>query len=130
MMTRRFAMLARPDSISVQLPDAVRTTTFRWTAGAFALCIVLFSAFVYWKAADYLTAKTDDALTEASFAIAGDPPDRQLTAIDDRLSEDPRRVKLAGLFGADGHRIRGQSGRPATWSPDRRPGSERGSDPD
>jgi signal transduction histidine kinase len=107
MMTRRFAMLARPDSISVQLPDAVRTTTFRWTAGAFAVCIVLFSAFVYWKAADYLMAKTDDALTQASLAIAGDPPNRQLNAIDDRLSEDPRRVKLAGLFGADGHRIAG-----------------------
>jgi signal transduction histidine kinase len=100
-------MFAAPEFITVHLPDAVRTTTFRWTAGAFALCIVLFSAFVYWKAADYLTAKTDDALTEASLAIAGDPPNRLLNAIDDRLSEDPRRVKLAGLFGADGHRIAG-----------------------
>jgi signal transduction histidine kinase len=106
MKTRRYATLAIPDSIAV-LPDSVRTATFRWTAGAFAVCIVLFSAFVYWKAADYLLAKTDDALTEASFAIADDPPDRQLNAIDDRLSEDPRRVKLAGLFGADGHRIAG-----------------------
>lgn len=100
-------MLARPDSISVQLPDAVRTTTFRWTAGAFAVCIVLFSVFVYWKAADYLLAKTDAAITEASLAIAADSPDRQLNAIDDRLSEDPRRIKLAGLFGPDGHRIAG-----------------------
>jgi hypothetical protein len=107
MMARRFAMLARPDSISVQLPDAVRTTTFRWTAGAFAVCIVLFSVFVYWKAADYLLAKTDAAITEASLAIAADSPDRQLNAIDDRLSEDPRRIKLAGLFGPDGHRIAG-----------------------
>jgi signal transduction histidine kinase len=100
-------MLAVPDSISVQLPDAVRTTTFRWTAGAFAVCIVLFSAFVYWEAADYLLSKTDATLTEASLAIAVDSPDRQLNAIDDRLSEDPRRIKLAGLFGADGHRIAG-----------------------
>jgi signal transduction histidine kinase len=107
MKPRRFAMFAMSDSISVQLPDAVRTTTFRWTAGAFAVCIVLFSAFVYWKAADYLLMKTDAALTEASLAIADDPPDRQLNAIDDRLSEDPRRIKLAGLFGADGHRIAG-----------------------
>ena len=107
MKPRRLAMFAMPNPISVQLPDAVRTTTFRWTAGAFALCIVLFSVFVYWEAADYLLAKTDDALTEASLAIAGDPPDRQLNAIDDRLSEDPRRVKLAGMFGADGHRIAG-----------------------
>jgi signal transduction histidine kinase len=110
MKPRRYTMLAIPDSIAV-LPDAVRTTTFRWTAGAFAVCIVLFSAFVYWKAADYLLAKTDDALTEASFAIADDPPDRQLNAIDDRLSEDPRHVKLAGLFGADGHRIAGNLAR-------------------
>jgi signal transduction histidine kinase len=107
MKRRRYAMLAVPDSISVQLPDAVRTTTFRWTAGAFAVCIVLFSAFVYWEAADYLLAKTDAALTEASLAIAVDSSDRQLNAIDDRLSEDPRRIKLAGLFGADGHRIAG-----------------------
>jgi signal transduction histidine kinase len=100
-------MFAAPRSISVQLPDAVRTTTFRWTAGAFALCILLFSAFVYWKAADYMLAKTDAALTEECLAIAGDTPDRQLNAIDDRLSQDPRRVKLAGLFGPDGHRIAG-----------------------
>lgn len=107
MKPRRYAMLAVPDSISVQLPDSVRTTTFRWTAVAFAVCIVLFSAFVYWEAADYMLAKTDAALAEASLAIADDPPDRQLNAIDDRLSEDPRRIKLAGLFGADGHRIAG-----------------------
>src|SRR3984893_7664131 len=107
MKCRRYAMLAVPDSISVQLPDSVRTTTFRWTAGAFAVCIVLFSAFIYWEAADYMLAKTDAALTEQSLAIAGDSPDRQLNAIDDRLSQDPRRVKLAGLFGPDGHRIAG-----------------------
>src|SRR5882757_8482969 len=107
MKCRRYAMLAVPDSISVQLPNSVRTTTFRWTAGAFAVCIVLFSAFVYWEAADYMLAKTDAALTEQSLAIAGDSPDRQLNAIDDRLSQDPRRVKLAGLFGPDGHRIAG-----------------------
>ena len=91
-------MFVAPGSISVHLPDSVRTTTFRWTAGAFAVCIVLFSAFVYWKAADYLLAKTDDALTEASLAIAADFPDRQLNAIDDRFQrQDPRRIKLAGL---------------------------------
>ena len=42
-----------------------------------------------------------------SLAVASDTPDRQLNAIEDRLSEDPRRIKLAGLFGADGHRIAG-----------------------
>src|ERR1700682_6703010 len=107
MKPRRYAMLAVPDSISVQLPDSVRTTPFRWTAGAFAVCIVLFSAFVYWAAADYMLAKTDAALTEECLAIAGASPDRQLNAIDDRLKQDPRHIKLAGLFRPDGHRIAG-----------------------
>jgi len=104
---RRYTELVGRDSFSVQLPDFIRTTTFRWTAGAFALCIVLFSAFVYWEAADYLLARTDAALTEECLSIAADPPDHQLDAIDDRLRQDPRRIKLAGLFGSDGHRIAG-----------------------
>jgi signal transduction histidine kinase len=91
----------------MKLPDFIRTTTFRWTAGAFAVCIVLFSAFVYWEAADYMLATTDAALNEESLAIAADSQDRQLNAIDDRLRQDPRRIKLAGLFGRDGHRIAG-----------------------
>jgi signal transduction histidine kinase len=91
----------------MKLPDFIRTTTFRWTAGAFAVCIVLFSAFVYWEAADYMLATTDAALSEESLAIAADSQDRQLNAIDDRLRQDPRRIKLAGLFGRDGHRIAG-----------------------
>src|ERR1700687_3941515 len=91
----------------VKLPDFVRTTTFRWTSIAFAACILLFSAFVYLEAAAYMLARMDAAITEESFVIAADTPDRQLNAIDDRRSEDPRRIKLAGLFGADGHRIAG-----------------------
>jgi signal transduction histidine kinase len=91
----------------VNLPDFVRTTTFRWTSIAFAVCILLFSAFVYWEAAAYMLARMDAAITEESLVIAADTPNRQLEAIDDRLREDPRRIKLAGLFGADGHRIAG-----------------------
>ncbi len=91
----------------MKLPDFVRTTIFRWTSIAFAACILLFSAFVYWEAAAYMLARMDAAIVEESLAIAADAPDRQLNAIEDRLSEDPRRIKLAGLFGADGHRIAG-----------------------
>jgi len=105
-------MFAGIDSFSVQLPDVVRTTTFRWTAGAFSVCIVLFSAFVYWQAVDYMLASTDAALTEELLAIAAEPPDRQLNAIDDRLSQDPRRIKLAALFRPDGYRIVGNLASP------------------
>ena len=107
MKPRQNEILAGWDSFSVQLPDFVRTTTFRWTASAFAACIVLFAAFVYWETADYMLMETDAAITDEIFAIAADPPDRQLNAIGDRLRQDPRRIKLAGLFGSDGHRIAG-----------------------
>jgi signal transduction histidine kinase len=91
----------------VNLPDFLRTTTFRWTSIGFVVCVLLFSAFVYWEAAAYMQTRMDDAITEESVAIAADKPDRQLNAIEDRLSEDPRRIKLAGLFDAVGQRIAG-----------------------
>jgi signal transduction histidine kinase len=100
-------MSAALDLFFVNLPDFVRTTTFRWTSIAFLICILLFSGFVYWEAATYLLQRTDAAIAEESIAIAGNKPDRRLEAIEDRLGEDPRRIKLAGLFGADGHRIAG-----------------------
>jgi signal transduction histidine kinase len=103
-------MFAAPGLFSVTLPDLVRTTTFRWTSIAFAACIVLFSAFVYWEAAATMRASMDANITDESLIIAADTPDRRLNAIEDRLSADPRRVKLAGLFGADGRRLTGNIG--------------------
>jgi signal transduction histidine kinase len=91
----------------VKLPDFVRTTIFRWTSVAFAVCILLFSAFVYWEAASHTLARIDAVIAAESLGIAADTPDRRLIAIADRLSEDPRRIKLAGLFDAVGHRIAG-----------------------
>jgi signal transduction histidine kinase len=100
-------MFGALDLFFVKLPDFVRTTTFRWTSIAFAVCILLFSAFVYWEAAAYMLARVDAAIAEESLVLAADPTERQLNAIDDRLREDPRRTKLAGLFGANGYRIAG-----------------------
>jgi signal transduction histidine kinase len=100
-------MFAAPDLSFVTLPDFVRTTTFRWTSIAFAGCIVLFSALVYWGAAATMRASMDATITEASDIIAAETPERRLNAIEDRLNTDPRRVKLAGLFAADGHRLAG-----------------------
>jgi signal transduction histidine kinase len=100
-------MFAAPGLSFVKLPDFVRTTTFRWTSAAFAVCILLFSAFVYWEAAATMRAAMDAAITDESFIVAADTPDRRLDAIGDRLSSDPRRIKLAGLFDADGRRLAG-----------------------
>jgi signal transduction histidine kinase len=97
-------------SSSVPLPDFARTTTFRWTlavTGAFVLCILLLFGFIYWQASVDMTSKIDALLTAELQAFASDAPQRRLDEIDDRLRKDPRRVRFAGLFDADGHRIVG-----------------------
>ena len=94
----------------MRLPDFARTSTFRWTlavAGAFVLCTLLLFGFVYWQTAAYMTSKIDDLLTNELRVIAADAPERRLQEIDDRLRQDPRRIRIGGLFGADGHRIAG-----------------------
>src|ERR1700738_1106571 len=76
---------AAPVSCSVRLPDFVRTTTFRWTAGTFVVCIFLFSGFVFWQTAAYMTTRIDDAITGEAVAIAADPPERRLAAVAERV---------------------------------------------
>src|ERR1700722_9012904 len=98
------------DSFSVRLPDFVRTTTFRWTLAvtcAFVLCTLLLFGFVYLQTAAYMTSSFDDLITGELHLIAADSPANRLQHIDNRLRDDPRRVRLAGLFDADGHRIAG-----------------------
>jgi signal transduction histidine kinase len=94
----------------VHLPDFVRTTTFRWTlaiASAFVLCSLVLFGFVYWETAAYMTSTFDDLIVGELNIIAADSPSQRLEHIKNRLRDDPRRVRIAGLFGADGHRIAG-----------------------
>jgi signal transduction histidine kinase len=103
-------MCAAWDSFSVRLPDFARTTTFRWTlvvAGAFVLCTLVLFGFVYWQTAVYMVSKYDVLLTAELRVFAANTPEQRLLEIDDRLRKDPQRIKIAGLFGADGHRIAG-----------------------
>jgi signal transduction histidine kinase len=97
-------------SSSVRLPDFARTTTFRWTllvTGAFFLCTLVLFGFVYWQTAVFMLNQNDILLAEELRVFADNPPERRLQEIDDRLRKDPRHIKVAGLFGADGHRIAG-----------------------
>ena len=94
----------------MRLRDFARTTTFRWTlaiTGGFVACIMVLFGFVYWQTAVYMTSRIDGTLTQLTRVIAADDPDRRLEAIEDRLRQDPRRIWIAGLFGADGRRIVG-----------------------
>jgi signal transduction histidine kinase len=103
-------MFAVSDSSSVRLLDFVCTTTFRWTlivAGAFFLCTVLLFGFVYWQTAVYVMNKYDVLLSGEMRVFAANTPEQRLQEIDDRLLKDPQRIKVAGLFGNDGHRITG-----------------------
>jgi signal transduction histidine kinase len=98
------------DSSSVRLPDFLRTTTFRWTlavASAFVLCTLALFGFVYWQTATYMTSTFDDLITGELRILAADTPEQRLVQIDKRLGDDPRRIRIGGLFDADGHRITG-----------------------
>jgi signal transduction histidine kinase len=109
-------------SSSVHLPDFARTTTFRWTlavTGAFVLCTLVLFGFVYWQTAAYMTSSFDRLITGEVSLIAPDTPERRLELIVNRLRDDPRRIRIAGLFGADAHRIAGNLGSlPAGLAPD------------
>jgi signal transduction histidine kinase len=97
-------------SCCVQLPDFVRSTTFRWAlavAGAFAACTLVLFGFVYWQTASYMTRNIDAVLTEEARLDDGTVREEVLTFIADHLLEDPRRIKLAGLFGPDGRQLAG-----------------------
>jgi signal transduction histidine kinase len=106
----------------VRLPDLIRTTIFRWTlavAGAFVLGTLVLFGFVYWQTAAYMTSSIDSLLTGEVRLIAAEVPDRRLERIDNRLRDDPRRIRIAGLFGADGHRIAGNmASLPGALAPD------------
>src|SRR5205809_6921145 len=98
------------DLSSMRLPDFARSTTFRWTltvAGAFVLCTLMLFGFVYWQTAVYMVSKYDVLLAEELRVFVANTPERRLEEIDDRLRKDPQAIKIAGLFGADGHRIAG-----------------------
>jgi signal transduction histidine kinase len=115
-------MSAASGSSSVPLPDFARTTTFRSTlivAGAFFLCTVLLFGFVYWQTVVYVMDKYDLLLAQELRVFVENTPQQRLQEIDDRLRKDPGRIKVAGLFGDDGHRIAGNiASLPAGLVPD------------
>jgi signal transduction histidine kinase len=94
----------------VRLPEFTRSTTFRFAlaiAGAFALSIFVLFGFIYLQTASYLTSHIDHAIAEAADTIAAEPPDRWVDSVMERVRDDPRRIKPAGLFSSDGQRLAG-----------------------
>jgi signal transduction histidine kinase len=94
----------------VRLPDFARTTTFRWTlmvTGAFVLCTLLLFGFVYWQTAVYMRSNIDRLIFAELSTLTADDPHHRINQIGERLRNDPRRIRVVGLFDAQGHRIAG-----------------------
>jgi signal transduction histidine kinase len=92
------------------LPKFTRTTTFRWSlaiSGAFALCAFLMFGFVLAQAYSYTRFDADSLNSENVALIAAEDADARVRRLDEYLQNDPRRLKLGGLFDSDGHRIAG-----------------------
>jgi signal transduction histidine kinase len=89
----------------VRLPEVIHSTTFRWAVGvalAFSICTLLLFGFVYWQTAAYVTGNMDATITADVQLDDGTSRPQVLHFVQEHLEQDPRRVKLAGLFGPDG----------------------------
>jgi signal transduction histidine kinase len=107
---RWFRMRETLPSSIMHLPHVVRTSTLRSSfaiASVFVLCTLLLFGFIYWRTAAYIMSMNDVLLIDELGVFSANTPERRLQEIDDRLRKDPRRIKIAGLFGANGHRIAG-----------------------
>lgn len=94
----------------MQLGRFARSTMLRWTllvAALFAGFVVALLGFVYLKAKHDLTMRSDRMIASQMRVFADLSPERRLDALDEHLKQDPRRVRLAALFGPDGRRILG-----------------------
>jgi signal transduction histidine kinase len=94
----------------LQLPGFARSITLWRTllvAWIFAAFVIALLGFVYLKARNDLTMRSDRIIGSEIRLFAQLSPQRRLNAIDEDLKQDPGRIRLAGLFGTDGRRIAG-----------------------
>jgi signal transduction histidine kinase len=109
----------------VRLTEFARSTTFRWAiaiAGAFAVGILILFVFVYWQTTAYMDNRVDSLIVGELTSITAAPPEQRLSLVENRLYSDPRRIKVAGVFAADGRRVAGNvEDRPVGLPPDARP---------
>jgi hypothetical protein len=75
--------------------------------GVIALTILLSFGFVYYQATSYMVAQLDALVTQEANSIAGEARQGRLESFQERLRQDPRRVKPTGLFDAERNRLAG-----------------------
>src|SRR5258708_24727724 len=91
--------------IPMRQPQFIRSNTFHWAlmvAGVFAVFVIVLFGFIYWQIDDYLTARSDRAITLELEGIAGLSPERRLAANHQERRQGPRRCPLAAIFSHGG----------------------------
>lgn len=94
----------------MRLPEFTRRATLRQTLalfGAIALTILLSFAFVYHRATGYMAAQLDLLITQEAKSISGEMQHGRQEAFQERIRQDPRRVKPTGLFDTNRNRLAG-----------------------
>jgi signal transduction histidine kinase len=76
-------------------------------ASAFFLCTAALFGLIYWQATTWLTTHFDGVIIKRAAVIAAMPPDRWISAVQERVNEDPGQLLSAGLFSPNGRRIAG-----------------------
>jgi signal transduction histidine kinase len=82
--------------------------------------MLLLFGFIYLRTAAYLLNRVDDALIAEANAIIAGSPNSRLDAIKERLQQDPRQIRVIGLFDTNGRRIAGNVNLPPALRIDRR----------
>ncbi len=94
----------------MRLPDFIRTSTFRWTltiSAVFVTAALVLVAFVYNVAVSANETRIDAALIQEVEGAVADDPDNALVRIRARMLQDPRRVRLGGLYDREKQLIAG-----------------------
>jgi signal transduction histidine kinase len=94
----------------IRIPAFIRTTTFRWTltiSAVFVASALMLVAAIYHKTVSSNQTRIDGTMTQEVRNGLADQPDNVVVRVQARLLEDPRRVRLAGLFDSQKRRISG-----------------------
>ena len=106
----------------MRLPEFIRTTTFRWTltiSAIFVTAALILVALVYNEAVSSNERRIDGSLILDVTNAKADDPFNAVARVKARLLQDPRRVRLAGLYDADKRLIAGNMrAYPENFQPD------------
>src|SRR5882757_3991337 len=107
---RSFTLCVASGSYSVRQLEFFRTTSFRWTiafATVFAIGMGLLAGIIYWQTARYITRRVDTELRVYGQLAARRPRREANDPLQGFFEADPEKVKIGGLFDADGHPVAG-----------------------